>query len=68
MICESVHPLRPDMFCDKETPCTGYHANAGHGLVWPHEKGLPSVSPPPQKKGAATRKVQLVQIARRAQR
>jgi hypothetical protein len=54
--CDQPHPLRPDIWCDKDSPCYGYHANAPHGLVWP---GAPLPERPPER--ARTRKGQLAE-------
>lgn len=60
MSCASPHPERPDVLCDKDEPCYGYHANAADHAVWP---GTPLPEPT-----ARTRKGALAMIAQRAQR
>lgn len=70
MICPVVHPDRQDVSCDKELPCSGYHANALQGLVWPHENGLPVPQAPVAVRGrrTATSKADIAVIAQRAER
>jgi hypothetical protein len=58
--CASPHPERPDVLCDKDEPCYGYHASAQAQAVWPGT-ALPETP-------ARTRKGALALIAQRAQR
>lgn len=62
--CSEPHPSRPDVLCDKSSPCFGYHANALVGESWPGNP-LP-VREELEKKGS--RKGQLALIAQRATR
>lgn len=60
MNCASPHPEQPGVLCDKDAPCSGYHASARHQTVWP---GTPLPERPP---GAArTRKGRLAERAAR---
>lgn len=61
MTCDHAHPEHPDVRCDKDTPCYGYHANAPANSIWPGEP-----VPPAASQGAATRKGRLALIAQRA--
>lgn len=61
MSCASPHPDQTAVLCDKDTPCYGYHANAGAKMVWPGEP-VPDTAP----QGAKTRKGALALIAQRA--
>lgn len=60
MTCQHPHPERPDVLCDKDEPCYGYHASATAHAVWPGTP-LPDRTPP-----ARTRKGALALIAQRA--
>lgn len=62
MSCASPHPEQQDTLCDKDTPCSGYHANAQAKKVWP---GTPLPDPAPTN--GTTRKGRLALIAQRAQ-
>lgn len=84
MTCGQPHPDRPGVQCDKPDPCTGYHANAPQGLIWPHtgpDGGpvpLPAAHGPRPPQGPArarkaspelaARKQQAAAIAQRARR
>jgi len=59
--CARPHPEQPDVLCDKDAPCYGYHANAAAQKVWPGNP-LPEPAPEPGR----TRKGQLALIAQRA--
>lgn len=43
-VCGAQHPERPQVLCDKQAPCTGYHANAREHVLWDVQE-LP-VTPP----------------------
>lgn len=62
MSCASPHPERPDVLCDKDEPCYGYHASAQAQQVWPGTPLPDPASSPRTRKGA------LALIAQRAQR
>lgn len=34
-ICGTPHPERPEVPCDKRSPCYGHHRNVEHDLTWP---------------------------------
>jgi len=34
-LCETPHPDRPGVLCDKHRPCFGYHANIAQMVNWP---------------------------------
>lgn len=63
MTCQQPHPEHPQVLCDKDTPCYGYHANAQDKAVWPGTPLPPSTTDPKGK----TRKAKLALIAQRAQ-
>lgn len=33
-LCGAVHPQRPDVTCDKDAPCWGYHESLAADLTW----------------------------------